>query len=154
MSGDESTIDLARDVTEAMLRVFNRVVQERRTTKSYGGESLTMVEAQLCFLIAFGDGVRPSELADAAGVSRSAVSQVLGRLRQRGFIESVRNEADGRSQNLQVTTSGRNAADGIQQVFDDMKSHIYDASEADLHAHLKLFNRVDAYLAKAMDEER
>lgn len=152
MPSDPSTDALAWDVTEAMLRVFNRVVQERRTTKSYGGEQLTMVEAQICFLVAHGTDVTPSDLAEAAGVSRSAVSQVLTRLRQRGFIESVRSEADGRSQHLQVTRSGRNAADGIQQVFDDMKSHVYDASEAELRAYLTLFNRVDDYLTKSIDE--
>jgi len=151
---DESTNALAWDVTEAMLRLFNRVVQERRTAKSYGGEKLTMVEAQLCFMIAFGTDVHPSELADSAGVSRSAVSQVLTRLRERGYIESVRSDTDGRSQMLRVTESGQNAANGIQQVFEDMKSHVYDSSESDLRAFLTLFNRVDDYLVKTMGDER
>jgi Mn-dependent DtxR family transcriptional regulator len=52
-----------------------------------GDASLCASEAEMRYLLAIADGHRmPSELADQLGISRQAVSQMLQRLREAGYI--------------------------------------------------------------------
>jgi DNA-binding MarR family transcriptional regulator len=137
---------LDQAVTEAMLRVFNKVVLNHRMVREYRGERLTMVEAQICLLVSLAGEITPSEVAAISGVTRSAVSQVLGRLRTRGYVETQRSPDDGRSHKVRLTASGRHAAQGVQDMFDDMRSRVYVADDSELQAMLGLFERVEEYL--------
>jgi len=152
MAKEASTDDLSFEVTAAMLKLFNKVIQQHRTPRVYDGQRFTMVEAQLCFLIATGSEVTPSDLADVGGVSRAAVSQVLTRLKAQGYVISVRRPGDGRSQTLAVTESGQKVANAIGAVFDDMRSKVFTGNAAELRSFLRLFESVDAYLESVVAE--
>jgi DNA-binding MarR family transcriptional regulator len=146
MAGESSTLELQRAITEALLRVLNKVAQSRGATRDYGGEQLTMVEAQTCFLISLANGLTPSDVAGATGVSRPAVSRVLSRLRARGFVRSVPSRSDARSHSLRLTPAGKRVARSIGRMFDDMRSQVFDADPKDLCAMLDLFERIETFL--------
>ena len=83
VTDSRETRDLEAAVTTAMLRVFDKVQRNRRLDRDYGtGDQLSMVEAEVCQLIAATGEISPSDLADRIGVSRSAVSQALNRMRR------------------------------------------------------------------------
>jgi|GEM_PF-107183 len=52
-------------------------------------------------------GARPSELADRAGLSRAALTSILGALQADGWIERSPDPEDGRSTSARLTESGR-----------------------------------------------
>jgi DNA-binding MarR family transcriptional regulator len=60
-------------------------------------------------------GVEPLELSRRLGLSKSAVSRLLFRLKRRGQITQERDENDGRAFHLRLTEKGRQAANLINR---------------------------------------
>jgi DNA-binding MarR family transcriptional regulator len=53
------------------------------------------------------DGLRPSQLADLAGITKQSVNDLLGHLEQRGYLGRVPDPADGRARVIRLTSKGR-----------------------------------------------
>ena len=147
--------ELEGAVTTAMLRVFNQVQRHRRLERDYGtGDRLSMVEAEVCQLIASMGEISPSALADRIGVSRSAVSQALNRMRARGLV-TVENAPDnGKARVVRVTKSGAVVARGVNDLHERMAEAVYAGATDDLKAFLGLFTRLDMFFADVIAESR
>lgn len=144
--------DLEAEVTTAMLRVFDKVQRHRRVVRDYGnGDRLTMVEAEICHLIAIAREISPSKLADHIGVSRSAVSQALNKLRARGLVTVEHPPDNAKSRVVRVTPAGAAVASGVNDLQQRMAEAVY-ASAADLEEILALFERLDRFFADVIDE--
>jgi DNA-binding MarR family transcriptional regulator len=53
------------------------------------------------------DGLRPSQLAERAGITKQSVNDLLGHLEQHGYLERVPDTADGRVRVIRLTSKGR-----------------------------------------------
>jgi DNA-binding MarR family transcriptional regulator len=60
-------------------------------------------------------GIEPLELSRRLGLTKSAVSRLIARLKRRGQIRQVRNREDGRVYNLSLTGKGKQTADMIDR---------------------------------------
>jgi DNA-binding MarR family transcriptional regulator len=140
--------DLEMAVTTAMLRVFDKVQRNRRLARDYGtGDLLTMVEAEVCQVIAVTVGISPSDLADHIGVSRSAVSQALNRMRSRGLVTVEHPPDNAKARVARVTDVGATVAAGVNELHRQMAEAVYAGTTSDLEAYLELFNRLDTFFA-------
>lgn len=143
---ERSELELA--VTTAMLRVFDKVQRNRRLARDYGtGDQLTMVEAEVCHVIAATEGISPSDLADHIGVSRSAVSQALNRMRARGLVTVAHPPGNAKARVVRVTDHGTIVAKGVNDLHRQMSEAVYAESPEDLEAFLALFTRLDTFFA-------
>ena len=61
------------------------------------------------------DGVRPTELAQRALMTKQAMNHLLSGLEQIGYIERVTTAGDGRARVVQLTAKGRRLTEFIQQ---------------------------------------
>jgi DNA-binding MarR family transcriptional regulator len=61
------------------------------------------------------DGVRPTELAQRALMTKQAMNHLLAGLEERGYIQRVTAAGDGRARVLKLTTKGRRLTNLIQQ---------------------------------------
>ena len=59
------------------------------------------------------DGLRPSQLADRAGITKQSVNELLAYLEQRGYLLRVPDPADGRARVIRLTAKGRRLQDTI-----------------------------------------
>jgi len=53
------------------------------------------------------DGLRPSQLADLAGITKQSVNDLLGHLERHGYLVRVPDPADGRARVIRLTSDGR-----------------------------------------------
>jgi DNA-binding MarR family transcriptional regulator len=53
------------------------------------------------------EGVRPSQLADRAGITKQSVNDLLGHLEEHGYPVRVPDSADGRARVIRLTAKGR-----------------------------------------------
>jgi DNA-binding MarR family transcriptional regulator len=53
------------------------------------------------------DGLRPSQLADRAGITKQSVNDLLGHLEGHGYLGRVPDSADGRARVIRLTSKGR-----------------------------------------------
>jgi DNA-binding MarR family transcriptional regulator len=53
------------------------------------------------------EGVRPSQLADRAGITKQSVNDLLGHLEGHGYLLRVPDPVDGRARVIRLTAKGR-----------------------------------------------
>lgn len=151
MTQPRTSEDLEAAVTTAMLRVFDKVQRNRRLARDYGtGDQLSMVEAEVCQLIAATGEISPSDLAERIGVSRSAVSQALKGMKARGLVTVQHPPDNSKARVVRVTENGSIVADGVNDLHRQMSDAVYSESPADLEAFLELFNRLDTFFAQVI----
>jgi DNA-binding MarR family transcriptional regulator len=61
------------------------------------------------------DGVRPTELAERALMTKQAMNHLLAGLEERGYVERVTSADDGRARVVRLTAKGRTLTQFIQQ---------------------------------------
>ncbi len=59
------------------------------------------------------DGLRPSQLADQAGITKQSVNDLLGHLERHGYLGRVPDSADGRARVIRLTSKGRRLEQAI-----------------------------------------
>lgn len=134
-------------ITISLLRVINKIQQGRRVPRDYGaGVSMTLLEAEMCALIARSDGITGSELSEELAVTRSATSQIISKLKAKGLVTERASEDDAKRKQLSLTAHGHEAA----VIADDFKSAMADAmfggeSAAELRAYLRFVTKLEAF---------
>lgn len=147
-----SSADVSEAITISLLRVINKIQQGRRIPRDYGaGISMTLLEAEMCALIARKDGVTGSELSDELAVTRSATSQIISKLKSKGLVAETVSEQDGKRKELSLTQLGLKAA----AIADAFKSAMADAmfageSAAELRAYLRFITKLEAFHSEAV----
>lgn len=74
-------------------------------------------------VLASGDGLTPSELAQWMAAATTTVSSYIKRFERRGHLTRTRNPDDGRSYKLQLTAAGRHAHLQAGQLFAPVLAH-------------------------------
>lgn len=145
--------ELVDDITMSLLRVINKIEQRRRVLRDYGaGVSMTLLEVEMCWLIFRNDGITGGELADKFGVTRSATSQILVKLKSKGLVDEQPKPDDAKRKCLHVTERGRVAAKTAEDYRTAMGSALFaTASRAELKAHLRFVKNLEAYHAGVVD---
>jgi DNA-binding MarR family transcriptional regulator len=59
------------------------------------------------------DGLRPSQVADQAGITKQSVNDLLGHLERHGYLGRVPDSADGRARLIRLTPKGQRLQDTI-----------------------------------------
>jgi DNA-binding MarR family transcriptional regulator len=100
-----------------LLLALERVVVASvgRTAKALGevAPELTLVQWRVLVVVDDPDGVPVSQVASSLGAKVSAVSRLLGRLRDHGLVATRRDEADARVIRVSLTPRGRALRDRV-----------------------------------------
>jgi DNA-binding MarR family transcriptional regulator len=151
IKSDDAIADV---ITISLLRVINKIQQGRRIPRDYGdGVSMTLLEAEMCALIARNEGVTGSELSEELAVTRSATSQIISKLKAKGLVTERASEGDAKRKQLSLTPHGHEAA----AVADDFKAAMSDAlfgreSTRELHAYLRFVTKLESFHAQAVKQ--
>lgn len=68
-----------------------------------------------------GGGSRLTDLAERSGFTKQSVGEAVADLERLGFVERVRDPADGRAKIIQLTAHGREAVTASQEIFSDIE---------------------------------
>ncbi|WP_334073085.1 MarR family winged helix-turn-helix transcriptional regulator [Paenibacillus sp. A14] len=91
-------------------RLFMQLQKMDRQPRHYGDAGpLTPSEIHTIDAIGCGDGILMSELASRLGVTKGAVTQLIGRLVSKQLVRRSPHPQDSRAVLLSLTESGRNA---------------------------------------------
>ena len=66
-------------------------------------------------------GSRLTDLAERSGFTKQSVGEAVADLERLGFVERVRDPADGRAKIIQLTAHGREALTASQEIFADIE---------------------------------
>ncbi|HVP44330.1 MAG TPA: MarR family transcriptional regulator [Terriglobales bacterium] len=94
-------------------------------------EGLTSRQCSILRTLVQQEGARLSDLAQAAGISPSAMTRVLERLEKLGLVRRVRGaQKDGRAARVEITAEGRKVRQRIDRLMGERTTAIVDAIPA------------------------
>lgn len=76
------------------------------------------------------DGLRPADVAARLGVTPAAITKHIGRLTERGLVETRASETDGRSIQIYLTKRGRALREEIGESIGKLESRLLAALSA------------------------
>jgi DNA-binding MarR family transcriptional regulator len=142
----QSNADVAEAITMSLLRVINKIEQGRRTPRDYGsGVSMTLLEAEMCALIAQHPGITGSELSEELSVTRSATSQTISKLRSKNLVSETPSHDDAKRKQLHLSTRGEQAAAIAKQFKAQMAEQLFSESREELESYLRFVTRLEAF---------
>jgi DNA-binding MarR family transcriptional regulator len=104
-------------------------------------EGVTVAEWVVLRALFDDDGIQPSALAERLGLSRGAISKLLGRLAAKGLVGIREDPADGRAQLVRLSASGRRAVPKLAALADENDAavfgHLTEAQRTSLRALLE-----------------
>lgn len=126
------------------------ICEYRSLSHYYGEYVLYQAEGQIIDFIAIHPGITITELAAMLEKTPSACSQIVRKLRAKGWVEQLRNEENNRIWNLSLTESGMNIyRDHLQftQSCQDIAFRMLSEFTAEeLESHLRVQRRlIEAY---------
>ena len=98
---------LLRQVWAAQDEAYDLMYEYDSLPHRYGENTLYQSEAQIVDHIGEQPGITVTELAAILKKTPSACSQIVRKLRAKGWVEQVRNEENNRVYNLYLTEAGR-----------------------------------------------
>lgn len=145
-----SESELKAQISTTLLRVLNKVQADSRATRDFGsGVELSMVEAQIVLLISRGH-CYGADLAALLGVTPSAVSQVVAKLKTKHLVTAEREPNNARRKALALTADGRATAARIRQYQELLTSSLLDVPTSGLKNYLRFVSDLEVFL----DEHR
>ncbi len=97
---------LLRAVWQAQDEAYDLMYEYDSQPHRYGSNTLYQSEAHIIDLIGEQPAITVTELAAALKKTPSACSQIVRKLRAKGWVEQIRNEDNNRILNLRLTESG------------------------------------------------
>ncbi|MDO5334907.1 MAG: MarR family winged helix-turn-helix transcriptional regulator [Coriobacteriia bacterium] len=130
-----------REAYEDLLGAVNKMRTIGHASR-YLVEGVTPVEMRALVVILFSrrdeDEVRPSLVAHRLGTTKSALSQILRSLEEKGFIERRRSEKDSRAVVLELTSKGESSLMKLRESCDSEMMALVSHIGLDDLRHLKL----------------
>lgn len=113
----------------------------------YGSEVLYQAEAYIVNLVGRHPGITVTQLAEILNRTTSACSQIVRKLKAKGFVEQIRNPSNNRLYNLELTEAGAQVFQAHaafnrecqQKTFELLK----DFTDEELLIHLRVQNKLN-----------
>lgn len=134
--------ELVTEITDTLLRVLNRA-QRDRPRRYVAGASMTLVESEVCRRIYGKPGIAATELSDTLAVTRSAMSQTLARLRERGFVDERPLPGNRRRKALTLTEAGESAVRASMRQYDVLAQDVYAEPRDELESYYRFVHKLE-----------
>lgn len=150
-SVDTAPGELTQNVIISLLRVLNKIQQGRRTSHTFveGDVPMTLVEAEMCAMIDRDPGTTGAELSALLGVTRSATSQVITKLKQKGFVIDVTHPGDAKRRRLYLTDRGVKAASVANEYSKMLVAEVFGGDPAEVAAYQRFLIKLEEFHDKA-----
>ena len=109
----------------ALLRAPTDAIRVRMLAELHAAGFTDFVQAHFAVLrYPPPDGLRPSDLANSAGMTRQAMGYLLGQLEQLGYLTRDDDPEDQRSKRIRLTERGYAAAQTIRHTVAEIESEL------------------------------
>lgn len=135
-------------LSDAWIRILTKMSNLDGTPRDYGsGNLLHNAEIHTIMRIGRDPGLNITALAAREGISKSAISQMVSRLEQKGLVKRYRSPDNGKETLLQLTAAGRVAHLGHEQhhaaIFARMEEKLGDISLEQVTCLMHFFQAIE-----------
>jgi len=141
---DKERMDLLDQIWKAQDTAYDLMLEYDSLPHRYGDNILYQAEAHLIDLIALHPDITITDIANILRKTPSACSQIVRKLRGKGWVEQIRNEENNRQINLRLTEEG-------QKVFQDHDAFDQECQDMTFR-HLDAFTDEELAVALAVQQ--
>lgn len=139
--------ELFRRLWAAQDEAYDLMVEYDMLPHHYGENILYQAEGHIIDLIAVYPGITITDLGNILKKTPSACSQIVRKLKEKGFVEQTRNEANNRQFNLKLTDSGSKVYQDHLEFTRSCQAEtlrlLEDLTDEELEAHTKVQERLN-----------
>jgi DNA-binding MarR family transcriptional regulator len=140
-------------VGDSLLRIFNKFLENQRQPRYYGVEEpLYPAEVHLVMLIGHTPNASITELAEAGGVTKGAVSQMVKRLENKGLITRKQGTEDAKRVALELTSKGKIAFYSHERIHEEADAELLNFLKSLGPKQLQTVERFLNLLEKGIDK--
>ena len=155
------TLKLTKELYDDLLMTVRKFTEFRKKPKQFGNfeEKLFITDLQLLQQIDVAEENGTSALAKIIGITPSAVSQIIKRLKKAKYITRLHDvKTDNRRVQFEITEKGKEALRGaelhMQELTEYLNIKFIDYSQADIEKFIKMltiFNSFNYFKEKGLE---
>ena len=147
----EKRQELLKKIWRAQDEAYNLMVEYDSLPHHYGDHILYQAEAEIIDLIAVHPGATVTDLRNILKKTASACSQIVRKLREKGWVVKSQNQENNRLYNLNLTEEGMKVYENHQAFTHNCREITYklleEFTEEELAAHLRVQEKLnEAYV--------
>lgn len=150
--------DVLQQLWAAQDKAFDLMNEYDSLPHRYGEDLLYQTEGHMIDLIAAQPGIIATDLAEILNKTVSACSQMIRKLRAKGWVRQIRNEQNNRLYNLLLTEEGQKVYEAHSQFergCQERTFHLLDPfSEEELAIHLAVQRQLNAAYQADVQQSR
>lgn len=139
--------ELLKKVWDAQDEAYELMVEYDALPHHYGEVILYQAEGEIIDLIAIHPGVTITDLGNILKKTASACSQIVRKLREKGWVEQTRNRENNRVYNLTLTEEGMQIYQSHQAFTQNCQDITFellgDFSEEELETYLRVQEKLN-----------
>lgn len=143
----ETRQELLRQLWEAQDEAYDLMCEYDALPHHYGENILYQAEGHIIDLIAAYPGITITDLGNILKKTPSACSQIVRKLKAKGWVEQTRNEDNNRQYNLTLTDGGRKVFEDHQGFTQECQAATFGLlegfTEEELAAHVKVQQKIN-----------
>ncbi|MBC2714220.1 MAG: MarR family transcriptional regulator [Desulfobacteraceae bacterium] len=144
-------MSIARELIEKFYQLMNKFNELENMPYDFGiGETMYPSEIHTIDAIGKNSGINVTELAKTLCITKGAVSQMITKLKNRGFINKVRSVDNDKEVLLILTDKGKKAFDGHEQfhnaMYVDLADYLSDIEKKQIDWVKTAFDKVEFYI--------
>lgn len=121
----------------------------------YGKENLYQAESHTIEMIGKNQGITVTEIAKRMHKTKSACSQIIRKLRNKGWVDQKRNDENNREYNLFLTEDGWHIFKSHEEIdtlcFSRGMKNLSTFTEEELHLYLKIQKQINVSFRQDVD---
>lgn len=138
---------LLRQIWEAQDTAYDLMSEYDSLPHHYGNVVLYQAEAYIVNLVGRHPGITVTQLAEILNKTTSACSQIVRKLRAKGFVEQIRNPDNNRLYNLELTQMGTEVFQSYISFNQECQAKTFellkDFSDEELAVHLRVQRKLN-----------
>ncbi len=137
-------------IVDEFFMLVNSIKEEQRVSRDYGGNVLYHSEAELLDTIERNPEMNVSELSAYCGVTKSAITQISGKLCEKGILEKYTVGKNKKEKFLRLTENGKKTHAEFVKFHDEananMRDYLCSLNEEDKTVILSFMEKMRANL--------
>ena len=144
---------LLRQIWDAQDTAYDLMNEYDSLPHYYGSVVLYQAEAYIVNLVGQHPGITVTQLAEILNKTTSACSQIVRKLRAKGFVEQIRNPDNNRLYNLELTKEGTQVFQAHIQFNQECQKKTFDRLQGVTNEELLIHLRVQEKLNEAYQDD-
>ncbi len=139
------------EIMEQFIRVVNKFNRFEKVPMDFGVEEL-LFPSEIHTIEAIGKNhwINVTQLSEILGVTKGAVSQMIGKLEQRNFVKKIKIPPNGKETFLVLTGKGKKALQGHEkfhrEIYLDFLQYAGNISAKDFRKFKEILTKIEIHL--------